>query len=109
MRLVLQCVKEGEHFTVHITEGKSHQFTLPLPISTTANEAFFDMLHDHLLAEFRGQAEAYEHGEYGGDQIGFRMNVSNESGAAAIDPVTTSPVDAVSEGAKRGRQGGRMS
>lgn len=98
MRVTLQCVKEGEHFTVYIADGKSHVFDLPLPVDAMVNQIFFDMLHAHLLDEFRQQVEAYEQGEYGGTEIGFRMNVAGENAAR--------PVDAVADAAKVGREGG---
>lgn len=90
MRVALQCVKEGEHFTVHIAEGKSHEFTLPLPVDSTVDEVFFDMLHEHLTTQFREQIEAYVEGEYGGSDIGFHMS----------SPVEAIPVPSATVGKK---------
>lgn len=101
MRVVLQCVKEGEHFTVYVEEDKSHEFDMPLPEDHMVNEVFYDMLHAHLMDEFRDQMEAYEQGEYGGNEIGFRMNVNG-------GPVVTRPVDAVATSVKTDRAGGKI-
>lgn len=82
MRVALHCVKEGEQFTVHIADGKSHEFQMPLPIDSTVHGVFFDMLHEHLTSQFREQMDAYVEGEYGGNDIGFHMN-SPPDGAPA--------------------------
>jgi hypothetical protein len=105
MRVVLQCVKEGEQFTVYLAEGKSHEFQMPLPVDAMVNQVFFDMLHEHLVEEFNEQIEAYEEGEYGGNEIGFHMNVADKGGASPAGAAR--PVDAIADAAKAGRQGGK--
>lgn len=69
VRVVLECVKEGDRFTVDIQGGGEHRFRLPLHEQDPSE--FFQALYAHLESFFAGAIEDYEHGRYGVRDIGF--------------------------------------
>jgi hypothetical protein len=69
IRVVLECVKEGDRFTVDIHGGGEHRFRLPLREQDPSE--FFAALYAHLESFFAGAIEDYEHGRYGVRDMGF--------------------------------------
>jgi hypothetical protein len=69
LRVVLECVKEGDRFIVDIQGGGEHRFRLPLHEQDPSE--FFAALYAHLEAFFEGAIEDYEHGRYGSRDMGF--------------------------------------
>lgn len=69
IRLVLTCTKKGHHMEVVIANGPV--FDIALPVQDAEMQALFDRLHAHLVRWFTDAAELFEHGDYGGQSIGF--------------------------------------
>ena len=69
LRLVLECSKSGHDLNVAIRHGRS--FNLSEPVDESELQDLFDHLHAHLVGWFNEQSDHYEHGEYGGQDIGF--------------------------------------
>lgn len=69
LRLVFTASKSGENFTLHLEGGRDFDFSLPLDRDQMTE--FFDHIHGHLVDFFEEHADRYEHGEYGGRDIGF--------------------------------------
>jgi hypothetical protein len=69
IRLVLTCTKKGHHVEVAISEGPV--FDLGLPVAEADLLELFERLHAHLVRWFAEAADLYEHGDYGGQAIGF--------------------------------------
>ena len=78
LRFVLTASKSGPDFDIAIAGGKG--FAFHLPIDQDQLEDFFAHLHGHLLSWFEERADRYEHGEYGGRDIGFDFLRENEAG-----------------------------
>lgn len=70
LRLVLQCHKIGDKFTVSILEGEKYTFELPL-IDNDA-EPFYQHIYDHVYNWFDDRIERYRNGDdYSTREIGF--------------------------------------
>lgn len=69
VRVVLACSKVGHAMEINIQNGRS--FSLPLPVEDEALQDLFDHLHRHLIDWFEDQADRFEHGDYGGRDIGY--------------------------------------
>ncbi len=67
LRVTLECVKEGETFTVHIHGGGEHRFPLPLQ---DPSELFAALLA-HIQGFFVRAIDDYEHGRHGQSDMGF--------------------------------------
>ncbi|WP_300545898.1 hypothetical protein [Maricaulis sp.] len=80
IRLVLTCAKKGHHVEVVIAGGPV--FDIDLPVEEADLIDVFDRLHAHLVRWFTDAADLYEHGDYGGQAIGFDFlhNPLGESG-----------------------------
>ncbi|MAP96447.1 MAG: hypothetical protein CMK07_15990 [Ponticaulis sp.] len=60
IRLVISCHKQGEKFTVQIQEGPNYTFGLPLQDYDPSE--FYDMMYQHILAQFTEAIERYDRG-----------------------------------------------
>jgi hypothetical protein len=69
LRVTLSCVKSGDAFSVSLSDGRRYEFQLPL--EDNPPEAFFDMLHAHILTWFSARSEEYLKGEEPLRPIGF--------------------------------------
>ncbi|MFC6198614.1 hypothetical protein [Ponticaulis profundi] len=76
IRLTMRCHKLGEKFTLHIDEGPSYTFQLPLADHDPTE--FYELLFHHVRAQF---TEAIDHYDRGTDarSIGFDFSESEES------------------------------
>ena len=85
MRLGLTAARSGAVIDIHVSDGDS--FAFRLPIGDTQMHSFFDHLHAHLVAWFEDQSHHYEHGAYGGgSSMGFDFKRVAETGDAAATP-----------------------
>lgn len=71
LRVPLTCAKEGRTFTVHIRDGRSYDFSLP--VTPPQLMEFFDMLYEHIENWFASAVSDYEHGAYGVREMGFEV------------------------------------
>ncbi|MEA1941007.1 MAG: hypothetical protein U9P68_02045 [Pseudomonadota bacterium] len=69
IRLVLTCAKKGHRMEIAIAKGPV--FDIGLPVQEAELFDLFERLHAHLVRWFTDAAELYEHGDYGGQSIGF--------------------------------------
>lgn len=69
IRLVLTCAKKGHRMEIAIANGPV--FDIGLPVQESELFDLFERLHAHLVRWFTDAAELYEHGDYGGQAIGF--------------------------------------
>lgn len=84
MRLVLSAAKNGEAMDVHVAQGETYTFSMPLDDAEMT--AFFAHLHSHLVDFFEDQSRHYEHGEYGGGGgIGFDFMEAGAERDSATD------------------------
>jgi len=71
VRIILNCSKEGETFTVDLADGGEHRF--PLPLHEQDPMEFFGALHTHVMDFFGRAVDDYQHGRYGQRDIGFDL------------------------------------
>lgn len=60
IRLTMHCHKLGEKFTVHIDGGPSYTFQLPLSENDPSD--FYQLLYDHIKAQFTEAIDRYDRG-----------------------------------------------
>ena len=82
VRLVLTCSKSGQDIDIAIQNGRTYALTIP--VSDAEMHDLFEHLHGHLVDWFKERADRYEHGDYGGRDIGFDfIHSSDDSGQDA--------------------------
>ena len=61
--------EKGHHMEIAIANGPV--FDIGLPVSDAELFDLFERLHAHLVRWFGDAADLFEHGDYGGQSIGF--------------------------------------
>lgn len=77
MRLVVQCRKEGDHIYLQLDQDVSFDFKLPFN-DDDLQEAY-QGIYKHLLGWFEGRVSQYDDGNYGGTDIGFDIQRSDDT------------------------------
>ncbi|MAT33905.1 MAG: hypothetical protein CMK06_01980 [Ponticaulis sp.] len=75
IRVAMTCHKLGEKFTVHIEGGPSYTFQLPL--SGSHPEEFYELLFQHIKAQFTEAIDRYDRGT-DARSIGFDFSEAQE-------------------------------
>ena len=81
LRLVLHAAKIGHDFSVTIQGGR--KFDFHLPVDDAQLHAFFGHLESHLVGWFEEHVDRYDHGEYGGRDIGFEFIHEDATGGSS--------------------------
>ena len=60
IRVVMHCHKQGDKFTVHVDQGPSYTFSLPLEDHTPTE--FYQILFEHIKSQFTEAIDRYDRG-----------------------------------------------
>ena len=75
IRVVVHCHKQGENFTVHVDDGPSYTFKLPL--ADNDPQEFYDILYAYIRAQFSEAIERYDRGT-DARSIGFDFSEADD-------------------------------
>ena len=79
LRMMVVCVKQGEHFNVSISDGPSADFDLPF--GEDDHQEFYELLFNHVLSWLDDRINFYQDGAYGAKRsIGFDFSDENTLG-----------------------------
>jgi hypothetical protein len=84
-RLVLECAKEADHFTITIFGGG--QSSVRLSVNERNPAEFFAALYAHVLGFFDRAIDDYQHGRYGQRDIGFDFALAPPKLTAQSEPI----------------------